>query len=38
VVSSAPIGPFVNAAAILVALVGLVLVARSQYRRRQAGT
>jgi copper transport protein len=33
VVSSAPIGPFVNVAAIVVALVGLALVARSQYRR-----
>jgi hypothetical protein len=37
VVSAAPIGPFVNSAAILVALVGLFLVARSRLRR-QAGT
>jgi copper transport protein len=36
VVSTAPIGPFVNSAAILVALVGLFLVARSRLRR-QAG-
>ena len=33
VVSTAPIEPFVNAAALVVALVGLALVARSQYRR-----
>jgi copper transport protein len=33
VVSSAPIAPFVNAAAIVVALVGVALIARSQYRR-----
>lgn len=33
VVSLAPIGPVVNAAAIVVALVGLGLIARSQYRR-----
>ena len=33
VISSAPIGPYVNAAAIVALLVGLALVARSQYRR-----
>lgn len=33
VLSTAPIEPFVNAAAIVVALVGMVLIVRSQYRR-----